>query len=130
MRKGNEQIVSKLKEAAAIDASVEEMCFYAGISRATFYRWMEENSELKDEIEALRNKPVLKARQTIVTALDQPSVAMAYLSKKRPQEFAEKSKVEHSGSVSVSEAPVTPEQKEIVDKFEGELRNTLTKKKT
>ena len=81
--------VNKLKEVAALDGTVEEMCFYAEISKQTYYDWMKKYPKLSDEIEALRNKPVLAARRTVVAKMvDSYSNSMDYLSRKRKTEFS------------------------------------------
>ena len=96
MTKNHPELVKKLEEAFAIDASVEEACFYAGISRQTFYTWINKNKELRDRLEGLRNKPVLKARQTIVKNLDEVDTAKWYAERKRKSEFS--TRVEQTGA--------------------------------
>lgn len=79
----------KLEEAAAIDCSVEEMAYYAGVHRATLYGWLQDNKELSDKIAALRERPVLAARQRAVKGVGESyNNAMDYLSRKRKLEFA------------------------------------------
>lgn len=88
------EVRKKIEEAAAWDASVEEICFYADISRFTYYQWIKENPELSNRIEELRNRPVLKARQTAVTKLSETySNAMDYLSRKRKVEFSPRQEI-------------------------------------
>ena len=77
----------KIEEAAAIDASVEEIAFYADISRDSFYEIMKKDKAFSDRVEALRNRPIMKARQTIVKSLEDPNYAFKYLEKKRKTEF-------------------------------------------
>src|SRR3989344_2413831 len=62
--------LQKLKECFAIDASIEEACYYAEISTRTYYNWIKKNPELLQEFERLRQKPVLKARQVVIQGLD------------------------------------------------------------
>ena len=81
-------VVNKLKEVFAIDGTIEEACFYAGISRQTYYDWIKKNKELFDEFQALRERPVLKARQTVVKSLDNPDYAFKYLERKKKDEFS------------------------------------------
>ena len=89
--KKNDQIVKKLEEAAALDCTIEEMCFYAGISKQTYYDYLKADIELSDRIEALRNQPVLAARQTIIKAIKTDrATASWYLERKRKKEFAER----------------------------------------
>lgn len=83
----------KLKEAAALDASVEEMAYYCDVSKQTVYNWFKREPDLFDEIERLRSRPVLKARQTVVKSLETPAGAQWYLSRKRKGEFSERSEI-------------------------------------
>lgn len=87
-QKLTEDTIRKLEEAFAIDASVKEACYYADISTDTYYRWIKEFPELSDKLERLREKPVLKARQTVVKSLDNPDYAFKYLERKKKDEFS------------------------------------------
>lgn len=94
----NQDIVNKLEQSASLDCSISEMCFYADISRETYYNWSKTNKKLIDRLESLRNKPILAARQSVVNGLkDNPEFALKYLERKLPDEFALKTKFEHTG---------------------------------
>lgn len=83
------EVVKKLEEAFAIDATVTEACFYANISRETYYNWIEKHKALSDRFTALRNNPVLTARTTVVNAIKtDPDMAMRYLERKKKGEFS------------------------------------------
>lgn len=82
------ETIRKLEGAFAIDASVKEACYYADISTDTFYRWIKLYPKLSYKLERLREKPVLKARQTVVKSLDQPDYAFKYLERKKKDEFS------------------------------------------
>ena len=92
-QKLTEDTIRKLEEAFAIDASVKEACYYADISTDTYYRWIKEFPELSDKLERLREKPVLKARQTVVKSLDNPDYAFKYLERKKKDEFSLRSEL-------------------------------------
>lgn len=92
----SEEIIRKIEECAALGSSIEEIAFYVGIHRATLYRWMEEDQELKDRIEELQERPILKARQTLVKSLDEPEHAKWYLERKRKNEFSQRTEVENN----------------------------------
>ena len=83
-----EDTIRKLEEAFSIDASVKEACYYADISTDTFYRWIKKYPKLSYKLERLREKPVLKARQTVVRSLDNPDYAFKYLERKKKDEFS------------------------------------------
>jgi len=87
--KMDEMTVKKLEEAFAIDSTVEEACFYAGISKQTYYNWIGSFPDKKEQFDALRQRPVLLARQTAVKKLTESySNAMDYLSRKKKDEFS------------------------------------------
>lgn len=94
--KVSEEVIRKLEQTAALDATVGEMCFYAGISVTTYYNIINTNKKLFDSLQALRQKPILKARQTFVNALDDPKYALEYLERKCGDEFVKKQKMEHA----------------------------------
>lgn len=83
----SEEARRKIEEIAALDGSVEEMAFYAGIHRATLHRWLTEDKEFSDKVAGLRLNPVLKARRTVVESLSDHNSAYRYLEKKRSKEF-------------------------------------------
>ena len=97
MCKMTPEAINKLEQAFAIDATVEEACFYTGISVPTFYSWKKKNEKLFKGLEALREKPVLKARQTIVNNLDTPEGARWYIERKRKKEFSTRQEFGHEG---------------------------------
>ena len=86
--------VKKLQEAFAIGADVSAACSYAQISRQTFYNWTKENKKLQEEFDSLREKPVLKAYQTVYSDLGSIDTAKWYLERKRKKEFSTMQEVE------------------------------------
>lgn len=100
----------KLEQAAAIDASVEEMAYYCDVSRQTIYNWLENDKELFDKIERLRNKPVLTARQTVAKGVAESySNAMDYLKRKKKKEFGDNMDLTTDGEKITDN--ITPEEK-------------------
>lgn len=97
--KRTEQTLTLLRQAAAIDCTWAECAFYAGISEKTLYEWFadgEKGKKLREELDALRNKPVLKARQEVVKGLNNnPEFSLKYLERKRKAEFSLRQ--EHTG---------------------------------
>lgn len=89
--KKTDEVVKKLEEAAALDCTIEEMCFYAGISKQTYYDYLKADPALSDRLAALREEPVLAARKTIIKAIQtDKGTAAWYLERKRKKEFAER----------------------------------------
>jgi hypothetical protein len=89
-----EVVLAKLEEAYAWDCTDEEACFFAGIDPATLYRHQEKYPEFCDRKKALKQRPVLKARRTVVDALDDPHMALKYLERKKKDEFSPKVEVD------------------------------------
>lgn len=93
----NQEIVNKLEEIFALDGTVSEACHFAGITRQTYYNHVNKDApegtlekELFDRFEGLRNRPVLKARRTVVDKLGESyQNAMDYLKRKRKIEFGD-----------------------------------------
>ena len=88
--KMTEEVLKKLEEVFSLGGTDEEACFYAGISHQTLYNFQEKFPEFVDRKEALKQKPILKARQTVVKALEDPSIAFKILERKRRTEFGDK----------------------------------------
>lgn len=82
------ETIRKLEEVFAIGGSDSEACFYAGISKESLYAYCREHPEFTDRKESLKEKPILKARQTVVKSLDQPDYAFKYLERKKKDEFS------------------------------------------
>jgi len=88
------EVRSKIEEVAALDGSVREMAYYADVSHQTIYNWLDPKSDffdkkLADRVEKLRERPVLKARQTIAKSLDDPQHAKWYLERKKRKEWGQ-----------------------------------------
>lgn len=81
------EVIQKLEQVFAMDGTVKEACLYAGISPSTYYDWVKDLPELSERFEALREKPVLKARETVINSLKTPDGARWYLERKRRKEF-------------------------------------------
>lgn len=79
--------IKKLEEVFAIGGTDEEACFFANISMATLYNYQKKHPEFLERKEALKQRPILKARTTVVASLDDPIIAMRYLEKKKRDEF-------------------------------------------
>ena len=79
--------VEALFNVCKIDASVEEMCYHAGITVHQYNHFRETHEKFSDIKDILNKYPDIKARQTVVKSLDNPDHAFKYLEKKRKKEF-------------------------------------------
>lgn len=88
------ETINKLEEVFAIGGTDKEACFYADISHQTLYDYQADHPEFIERKEALKERPILKARQTVVKGLDDAKNAQWYLERKRKVEFAAKTEVD------------------------------------
>ena len=95
-------VILKLEQAWSIGASDTEAAMCAGISPTRVSQLKNEMPELAEYAEALKQRPVFKARSTIVKNLRKPRWSAWYLERKVPAEFAQQQKVEHSGEMLFS----------------------------
>jgi len=82
--KYNEDAVKKLLDVFKLGGSVEEACSYAGISKVTYYAWVEKRPNLLTEIEQAKLYPSIVARNIIVESMQRNrdvSTAKWYLEK-------------------------------------------------
>ncbi len=114
-----DDVVKKLEAAFALDCTVTEACFYAGITRQTYYNHVNEEApegtkarKYFDRFQELRNTPVLKARKTVVDSLNNPVHAQWYLKHKRRDEFSERT--ENVTDLNIKEE-VSPEVKRLAN---------------
>lgn len=68
----------------------KEACIHADITERQLYYYQETHPEFVSTKALLKEKPVLKARKTIVDGLDKDENARWYLERKRKEEFSPK----------------------------------------
>ena len=74
----------------SLDASIGEICAYIEVSDQTIYNWEKKNPELFGKLKRMRDKPVLKARQTAIQKIGESYFnAMDFLKRKRKLEFGD-----------------------------------------
>lgn len=88
-----DETVKKLEEIFLLDGTVEEACYFAGISRQTLYNWFLQNPKMKERMDNMRSDPFLKARRTIVENLGNPQYAFEYMKRKKKDEFSERAEL-------------------------------------
>jgi len=111
------ETLRKLEEVFAIGGTDEEACFYADISKETLYEYQRKHPEYTDRKEALKQKPILKARQTVVKALDDADNAQWYLERKNKKEFSSRQEIDIQGELKISKLEEIQKQtQEILSK--------------
>ena len=106
------EIINKLEEVFAIGGTDNEACFYADIGKTTLYNYQQDHPEFVERKEALKERPILKARQTVVKALDNPQQAQWFLERKVKNEFASRSELTGKDGKDLIPEPLSEEDKE------------------
>jgi hypothetical protein len=94
----NDTVIPKLVDAFSLGCTDEEACLYADIGMSTLYKYQEANPEFVERKKLLKQKPFLKARNTVIKHLDDPDHAEWYLERKGKNEFGMKTAVEYSNA--------------------------------
>lgn len=118
------EIISKLEEVFAIGGTDKEACFYAGIGTSTLYNYQLSHPEFVERKDMLKERPILKARQTIVKGLDDPLHAKWYLERKQKSEFAQRTEMTGKDGEDIKVA-VTTKARELAEEYEKKLKETL-----
>lgn len=101
--------VQKLKEAFAFGCTDEEACYYAEIAKQTLYNYQKENPEFIDQKEALKQRPILLARQEVINGLTgNPELALKFLERKKKDEFSLRSEITGGGGKDLKITPEDP----------------------
>lgn len=105
-------VIGKLENIFSMDGTVKEACLYAGINPDTYYQFLKDNPKFSERFEALRETPVLLARQTVVKKLkDNYSNAMDYLSRKAKREFSQRTELTGANGEPVLQPQLSEEEK-------------------
>ena len=100
----DDDIVAKLEDAFRFCYTDDEACLYAGIHRATLYRYQEKHPEFSDRKMALRLNPNLHAKKELVEGI-KGSIDQArwWAKNKMRDEFGEKAIVELKGQIETTD---------------------------
>jgi len=84
------ETIGKLEEAFSMGCTDLEACLFADIEKTTLYKYQQDHPEFINRKEKLKENPVLKARQTILDNLEDPTNARWYLERKKKDEFSQR----------------------------------------
>ena len=93
------EVLAKLEQAFGMGCSDKEACLYADISMDALYNHQNRHPDFAEWKALLKEKPVLKARNTVVTSLSDPETAKWYLERKTKGEFNSRHGIELTGEV-------------------------------
>lgn len=90
----NEIVVKKLEDAFVLGCTDEEACLMANISRQTLYNYQEKHPEFVDRKAQLKETPNIIARKSVIKTMEENGdLALKYLSKKKKDEFADRTEL-------------------------------------
>jgi hypothetical protein len=85
-----DDVIAQCKQVWAIGGSDAEAALFAGVSVFSLSRYLHKHPEVVELRNALKQRPILMARMTIVNNLHIPDIAWKYLEHKLPEEFGKK----------------------------------------
>lgn len=109
-------ILQKLEDAFTIGASDIQACYHAGISKQTLYNYQKKNPKFIDRKESLKEHVSLAAKMNIAKSITESKAlpdSWRWL-EKRDTDFVPTQKVEHTGSVTMENIPMTPKMQEAI----------------
>lgn len=124
--------LKKLEEVFALGGTDEEACFYAGISHQTLYDYQKKNKHFLERKQALKLKPILKARKEVIKGLDgNPEFSLKFLERKKRDEFGLNPKIVNQMYQQQAERTSIENDKikQLAEEYEDRLRAIYMKKK-
>ncbi len=106
-------LIEQLRKTPIIQIACEK----TGVSRATYYRWSQDDKDFKEEAEKAISEGVslindMAESQLISSVKDKNFQAIAYWLKHNHPGYS--SKIELSGNITTKNETLTPEQEELV----------------
>ena len=97
-------VLSKLEAAFCNDFTDQQAFEHAGISSATYYRWLKQNEEFRERMLRAQSYPVTLAKRALIAAIKEGDgkLALRYLERRQPERY--RCKIE---SMSLSPIPIT-----------------------
>lgn len=90
--KYSEEIVRQLEAAFHIDATIEEACAYADITKPTYYSWLQKVVGFALRMEKAQQMPLLKAKKTVLKTIEEGDgrLSMDFLKSRQPKRYADR----------------------------------------
>ena len=116
------EIINKFKDAFAIGANIKQACFYAEISEATYYDWVNKYPILSEEFAKMRQRTPLQAKRNIAEAIQNKNLGLSQwiVERQEPDEYCETLKIKDEGNEEDKKAI-----KEFHEKLKRNIRNRI-----
>lgn len=90
--KYSEEIVRQLEAAFHIDATIEEACAYADITKPTYYSWLQKVPGFALRMDKAQQMPLLKAKKTVLNSIEEGDgrLSMDFLKSRQPKRYADR----------------------------------------
>ena len=106
--------VERLITGYKLDCKLTELRILAGISKDQLEYFREQHPEFSSVLEDMRKVPTIKARTTLVRALESdPATALKYLERKEPDEFREQKQVDIKEIPNLIQDAISTDEKTI-----------------
>lgn len=107
-----DDIVLKLEEALKSDFTISEACNYAGISRPSYYKWLQEDEVFSYRMEKAQQYLAFKAKKTVAKGVEKEDMDSSkwWLTRRQRDRYA--TKVENELS---KPEPLTADEEEEID---------------
>ena len=100
------EVLEKLEQAFLYGATDIEACLVADIAPATLYKYQEKNPEFTERKASLKEMPVYQAREAVIKSFKRdPKLALAYLERKRKDEFSTRTETDVTSGGEKIESP-------------------------
>ena len=119
------ETIAKLEQVFALGGTDAEACMYAGITTMTLNKFQRDNPDFLEKKNALKEKPILKARQTIIQNLDTFHGAAWYLERKKRDEFANQQIIKSTNLNINTNLVEMDKYQDLKEKYERELEERL-----
>lgn len=120
-------VVSKLEVSFSYDATVEEACLDAGISKDSYYRFIKKFPQFSDRVDELRQAPYLVLRKKVIAEGEHNAdTALRFLERKKKGEFSPRTEVAHSGDI-INRHSIEPETAALIKQAMGGFARKVAK---
>lgn len=85
-------VLSKLEAAFCNDFTDQQALEHAGISSATYYRWLKYDAEFRERMRRAQNYPIILAKRAVIAAIKKGDgkLALRFLERRQSERYSTK----------------------------------------